>query len=44
MNDREEIERKERVARLAQENLIKASLPPRMAKYEKEKVFIDMLN
>ena len=37
MYDRSEIERKERVARLAQENLLKAAMPPRMEKYEKEK-------
>ena len=40
MRDIEEIERKERVARLAQENLMKASLPPRMAQHEEERVFI----
>ncbi len=37
MKQREDIERKERVARLAQQNLLLASLPPRMAKHEKEK-------
>lgn len=37
MKEREDIERKERVARLAQQNLLLASLPPRMAKHEKEK-------
>lgn len=37
MQEREDIDRKERVARLAQQNLLLASLPPRMAKHEKEK-------
>lgn len=38
MEEQEDIARKERVNKRAQENLIKASLPPRMAKHEKEKV------
>lgn len=38
MEEEEAIARNERVNKRAQENLIKASLPPRMAKHEKEKV------
>lgn len=37
MKEKEDIERKEKVARLARQNLLLASLPPRMAKHEKEK-------
>lgn len=38
MEEEEDIIRKERVSKRAQENLVKASLPPRMAKHEKERV------
>jgi len=44
MNRRNEIERNERVARRAQENLMKAALPPRMEKHEKEKAVKKLMN
>jgi len=44
MNRRSEIERKERVTRRAQENLVKAALPPRMEKHEKQKVVQKLMN
>ncbi len=44
MNRRNEIERNERVARRAQDNLMKAALPPRMEKHEKEKAVKKLMN
>ncbi len=43
MEEEEDILRQERVSKRAQENLVKASLPPRMAKHEKRKVACSLI-